>query len=229
MVLHCATVHCFCWKGGVLIIKRRLYYQKSFFLHLHWIHFFACFNDVWRVESYSFYEMPDLATGTPQWGQIFNKFNFWSLKFRYSEKATNICPIFHLNSKLWIGNVKLRQEVVNIWIFVFPAKEDSTDWEASTEKLVQIALTFSWFFSAAPKLLVDFSQQVHDSRKNSNCLYTCRNLTLPIHGLFKSLRLYSQEPKTKQNAMITWGPVPTRQGNQLQSPPFLKNCQDDTF
>ena len=35
LVLHCATVQCFCWKGGVLIIKRRLYYQKSFFLHLH--------------------------------------------------------------------------------------------------------------------------------------------------------------------------------------------------
>ena len=43
--------------------------------------------------------------------------------------------------------VKLRQEVVNIWIFVFPAKEDSTDWEAKTKQLVQIALTFSWFFS----------------------------------------------------------------------------------
>ena len=49
--------------------------------------------------------------------------------------------------------VKLRQEVVNIWIFVFPAKEDSTDWQ-----IVQIALTISLFFSAAPKLLVDFSQ-----------------------------------------------------------------------
>ena len=71
----------------------------------------------------------------------------------------------------------------------FSAKEDST--EASTEKLVQIALTLSLFFSAAPKLLVDFSQQVLNARENLNCLYTCRSLTLPIHGLFKSLALYT--------------------------------------
>ena len=70
--------------------------------------------------------------------------------------------------------------------FVSPAKEDSTDWETCTEKIVQIALIFSRFFSAAPKLLDDFSQQVHNARENSNCLYTCWSLTLPIHGLFKS-------------------------------------------
>ena len=35
-----------------------------------------------------------------------------------------------------------------------------------TEKLVQISLILSLFFSAAPKLLVDFSQQVHNARKN---------------------------------------------------------------
>ena len=69
--------------------------------------------------------------------------------------------------------------------FCFPCKRGLL-----TEKLVQIALTFSWFFSAAPKLLSDFSQQVHNVHENSNCLYTCRSLTLPIHGLFKSLQLY---------------------------------------
>ena len=37
-----------------------------------------------------------------------------------------------------MDNVALRQEVVNIWFF-FPAKDNSTDWEASTEKPVQIA------------------------------------------------------------------------------------------
>ena len=82
--------------------------------------------------------------------------------------------------RLWIGNVKLRQEVVNIWIFVVPAKEDSTDWEASrcTKKLLEIALTFSWFFSSVPKLLVDFTQLVHKASKNSNFIYTCRSMTL---------------------------------------------------
>ena len=65
-----------------------------------------------------------------------------------------------------------------------------TDWEASTEKLVQIALTFSWFFSAAPKLLLHFSQQLHNARENSNCLYTCRIVTLAIPGFLKSFGLY---------------------------------------
>ena len=55
--------------------------------------------------------------------------------------------------------------------------------EASTEKLVQIALIFSWFFLAAPKILVDFSQQVHKAHENSNC----QSLTLPIHGLLNPL------------------------------------------
>ena len=88
---------CYC---ALLLLERwSLDYQaatllsKEFFLHLHWIHFFACFNDVWRVESYSFYEMPDLATGTPQWGQIFHKFNFWSLKL-YPEKAITLDNCF---------------------------------------------------------------------------------------------------------------------------------------
>ena len=36
-----------------------------------------------------------------------------------------------------MDNVALRQEVVNIWIFVFPAKDNSIDWEASIEKPVQ--------------------------------------------------------------------------------------------
>ena len=56
-----------------------------------------------------------------------------------------------------MSNDTIRQEVVKIWIFVFPAKENSTYWEASTEKPVQIALTFlssfqtfASFFSAAP-------------------------------------------------------------------------------
>ena len=53
-----------------------------------------------------------------------------------------------------------------------------------TEKPVLRSL-FHWFFSAAPKFLVDFSQQVHNERENSNCLYTCLSLTLPINGLFK--------------------------------------------
>ena len=44
-----------------------------------------------------------------------------------------------------MDNVALRQEVVNIWIYVFTAKDDSTDREASTEKPVQIALTFPLF------------------------------------------------------------------------------------
>ena len=56
--------------------------------------------------------------------------------------------------------VALRQEVVNIWIFVFPAKDNSTDWEASTEKPVQIALTFPLFFSATQNFFLDFSQQL---------------------------------------------------------------------
>ena len=34
---------------------------------------------------------------------------------------------------------------INIWIYVFPEKENSTDWESSTEKPVQIALTFPLF------------------------------------------------------------------------------------
>ena len=71
--------------------------------------------------------------------------------------------------------------------FCFPCKRGlywltSLYWEASADSLN--------FFSAAPKLLVDFSQQVHNVHENSNCLYTCRSLTLPIHGLFKSLQLY---------------------------------------
>ena len=49
-----------------------------------------------------------------------------------------------------MANVTIRQEVVNIWIFVFPPKENSTDWEASTEKL----------FSTAPNFFLDFSQQL---------------------------------------------------------------------
>ena len=51
--------------------------------------------------------------------------------------------------------------------FSFPSENNSTDWEASTKKPVQIALTFHlffWatsnffldFFSAAPKLLPNF-------------------------------------------------------------------------
>ena len=71
------------------------------------------------------------------------------------------CPLIVITTSIWIkipsiwiiyllthlkvvriGNVKLRQEVVNIWIFVFPAKVDSTDWEPSTKKLVQITLTW---------------------------------------------------------------------------------------
>ena len=68
--------------------------------------------------------------------------------------------------------MKLREKGVNIWIFVFPAKDDSTDWEASTEKLVQIALTFSWFFSAASKIFVDFSQQVHIIRMKIQIVFT---------------------------------------------------------
>ena len=62
--------------------------------------------------------------------------------------------------KSWIGNIKLRQEVVNIWIFVFPAKEDSTDWEASTEKLVQIALVPSMSFY--PDFILILSRFYHD-------------------------------------------------------------------
>ena len=49
----------------------------------------------------------------------------------------------------WI-KFSILQIAANIWIFVFPAKED---WEASTEKLVQIALTF-----------LDFSQQLLNFR-----------------------------------------------------------------
>ena len=45
-----------------------------------------------------------------------------------------------------------------------------------TEKPVQIALTF-----------LDFSQQLHNARENSNCLYTCRIMTLAIHGFFNPL------------------------------------------
>ena len=52
----------------------------------------------------------------------------------------------------------------NIWIFVFSEKENCTAWETSTEKPMQIAL----FFSAAPKLLLDFSQQLQKARKSSN-------------------------------------------------------------
>ena len=80
------------------------------------------------------------------------------------------------------GQCQAPAKVVNIWI-LFSLKKRTL----LTEKPVQIALTFSLFFSAAPKPLLDFSYQLHNALKNSNCLYTCRNLTLPIHGLFKSL------------------------------------------
>ena len=44
------------------------------------------------------------------------------------------------------------QEVVKIWFFVFPAKEDSADWEAS--------LNYLFIFLSSSFLLVDFSQQL---------------------------------------------------------------------
>ena len=71
------------------------------------------------------------------------------------------------------GQCQTPAKVVNIWIFVFPEKENSTDWETSTEKPVQIALTFSLFFSAAPNFFLDFSQQLH----NPDIAHSC--------GLFK--------------------------------------------
>ena len=53
----------------------------------------------------------------------------------------------------------LRQEVVNIWIFVFLAKQNiSTDWEPknSAERAMLLASNFSWLFLAALKLFLDF-------------------------------------------------------------------------
>ena len=84
-------------------------------------------------------------------------------------------------------DIRLWQEVVNIWIFVFLAKQNiSTDWEPknSAEKPVQLASTFSLFFSAALKLLLGFSGQ------NLKCfphLDGAWHLGLPF---FKSLRLH---------------------------------------
>ena len=54
--------------------------------------------------------------------------------------------------KTWVGFVKIRQDVVII--FVFPTKQNH-----SAENPVHLASTFSLFFSAAPKLFLDFSQQ----------------------------------------------------------------------
>ena len=82
-----------------------------------------------------------------------------------------------------MDNGQTPSNVVNVWIFVLPEKENSTDWETRTEKPVQIALTISLFFSAALKLLLNFSKQLHNAHKNSNCLYTCQILTLPIRGV----------------------------------------------
>ena len=82
-----------------------------------------------------------------------------------------------LRRRWWIL-VKLREEVVNIWIFVFLAKQNiSTDWEPknSAEKPVQLASIFPLFFSlfSAPlKLLLGFSQQLQKPRENSNVLNT---------------------------------------------------------
>ena len=65
-------------------------------------------------------------------------------------------------------DVKLRQEVVNIWIFVFLAKQNiSTDWEPknSAEKPVLLASTFSWLFSAALKLCLDLLSSSQNAQK----------------------------------------------------------------
>ena len=64
---------------------------------------------------------------------------------------------------------KLQPEVVNIWIFIFLAKQNiSTNWEPknSAEKPVQLASSFSLFFSVSPQVFLDFSQQLLSSFKN---------------------------------------------------------------
>ena len=80
--------------------------------------------------------------------------------------------------------------MVNVWIFVFLAKQNiSTDWEPknSAEKPVQLASTFSLFFSAALKILLGFSQQLQKIRKNSNVLDTLRECDISRALFFKIL------------------------------------------
>ena len=84
-------------------------------------------------------------------------YKFWIILFSYKQLLRRECMQSRKDfERPWIGNVRLRQEVVNIWIFVFPAKGNSTDWEASTKKLVQIVLTLSLFFSAVPNFVLIF-------------------------------------------------------------------------
>ena len=141
------------------------YYFCVIWMHSDYIseHYITCFILDWVRNSCSY----------PRPGQANDQSSELRLKSKGFKKAVD-------------GQCQTLAKVVNIWIFVFPEKENSTDWETSTEKPVQIALTFSLFFSAAPNFFLDFSQQLHNARKNSNC----RILTLPIRGLFKSLALY---------------------------------------
>ena len=92
--------------------------------------------------------------------------------------------------------VKLRQEVVNIWIFVFLAKQNiSNDWEPknSAEKPVKLASTLSLFLSAALKLLLGFSQQLQKRTKiqmfSTPCQTKCRSIWGTSDQLFVFIRL----------------------------------------
>ena len=86
-----------------------------------------------------------------------------------------------------------REKLSTFEFFVFLAKQNiSTDWEPknSTEKPVQLASTFSLFFSAALKLLLGFSQQLQKRTKIQMFSTPCRSVTSLGLSFFKSLRLY---------------------------------------
>ena len=51
--------------------------------------------------------------------------------------------------------------------------------------------------------MVDFSQQVHNARENSNCLFTCRSLTLPNSRHFQILTtLWIQSDRRKLDGLL---------------------------
>ena len=58
---------------------------------------------------------------------------------------------------------------------------------------MQLASTFSLFFSAALKLLLGFSQQLQKTRKNSNVLVTLPERNIP-RALFLNLYDFNTDP-----------------------------------